>query len=150
MLITNVISAFIFGPLFYLFSTNKKYYNCDNQDFIWWCYTLGVVYLALLFVNVIFMFTSYILKYAEQLSSFQNGVQFIFGLIMLVIVIKITVNDDDQCGNLHILAKVYYILFYIYAFFSFFCLCCSCCIFGGIALIGEASKTPNGNGVEIK
>ncbi|KAL4493991.1 hypothetical protein ABPG72_022008 [Tetrahymena utriculariae] len=104
----------IFGALFYFFLGDaSKYNSCGVTDFLNWSkYTYIVC-----FVVVAILVFKYIIAYftiKTKFLEFYLVVDILGTIAVLVCAIALVLKDSQTCGNLHILAMVFYI--FIFAF----------------------------------
>ncbi|KAL4476365.1 hypothetical protein ABPG74_010098 [Tetrahymena malaccensis] len=104
----------VFGALFYFFLGDASRYNsCGVTDFLNWSkYTYYVC-----FIVVAVLVLKYIIAYFTIQSKFLQFylvIDLLGTIAVLVCAIALVLKDSKACGNLHILAMVFYI--FIFAF----------------------------------
>ncbi|KAL4476364.1 hypothetical protein ABPG74_010097 [Tetrahymena malaccensis] len=126
-----VITLFygIFGGFFYAFSTDpERYSKCKDNQFLNWNTLAMILCLSIAGISA-FKLLIHICELFQKCPNFWAWIEAFSGIFVLICTIGLTVNDNKDCGQLHTVAMVFYILVYISLGILGLICCCSCLLF---------------------
>ncbi|KAL4476367.1 hypothetical protein ABPG74_010100 [Tetrahymena malaccensis] len=130
----------IFGSLFYAFSTDpERYSKCSDNEFIDWNKLTMIVCLSLTGVSLIKL-PLYICKLPQKCPTLWSSIESVGGIFIIICAIGLTVKDNKDCGQLHTVAMVFYILVYISLGIIGLVFCCSCLLCAGVLASAATQK----------
>ncbi|KAL4476366.1 hypothetical protein ABPG74_010099 [Tetrahymena malaccensis] len=130
----------IFGGFFYAFSTDpERYSKCKDNEFLDWNTLTMIVCLSIAGISA-FRLPLYICKLPQKCPNFWSSIEAFSGIFVLICTIGLTVEDNKDCGQLHTVAMVFYILVYISLGILGLVFCCSCLLCAGVLASAASQK----------